>query len=232
MFIKRHRDERGPTDAGWLKSMHSFSFGHYMDPAHMGFGALRVINDDRIIPGAGFGSHPHHNMEIISYVISGALEHQDSMGNGSVIRAGEVQLMSAGRGVVHSEYNHSKETPAHFLQMWVLPNVHDEAPGYQQGAFTSDGDGNRLVLAVSPDGNEGSLSIRQDARVYVGRFSENIGYVFTLDPKRRYWMQMAEGVADVNGNEARAGDGFAITEERQLELHTQTAANIVLFDLP
>lgn len=232
MFTKRFRDERGPTDAGWLKSMHSFSFGHYMDPKQMGFGVLRVINDDRVIPGAGFGSHPHNNMEIISYVLSGALEHKDSMGTGSVIRPGEVQLMSAGNGVVHSEYNHSKEMPVHFLQMWVMPNVRDLKPSYQQGEFTRNGDTNRFVLAVSPTGEEGSLTIRQDAKLYVGRFAAAVEYTFALDPKRRYWLQVAEGIAIVNGDEAREGDGYAIQGEAELRLHAQTEANLVLFDLP
>lgn len=232
MFTKRFRDERGPTDAGWLRSMHSFSFGHYMDPKQMGFGVLRVINDDRVIPGAGFGSHPHNNMEIISYVLSGELEHKDSMGTGSVIRPGEVQLMSAGKGVVHSEYNHSHENPVHFLQMWVMPNVRDQAPNYQQGEFTSRGGTNRFVLAVSPAGEEGSLTIRQDAKLYVGRFAAEVEYSFTLDPKRRYWLQVAEGIATVNGDEAREGDGYAIEGESELRLRTQTEANLVLFDLP
>lgn len=232
MFTKRFRDERGPTDAGWLKSMHSFSFGHYMDPAHMGYGVLRVINDDHVIPGAGFGSHPHHNMEIISYVLSGALEHKDSMGTGSVIRPGEVQLMSAGNGVVHSEYNHSPDEPVHFLQMWVMPNVRNEAPSYQQGAFTQEGDTNRFVLAVSPDGAEGSLTIRQDARLYVGRFAEGAQHIVPLNPKRRYWLQLAEGIARVDGDEARAGDGYAIEGENQFSLEAISAINAVLFDLP
>jgi len=232
MFTKRFRDERGPTDAGWLKSMHSFSFGHYMNPHHMGYGVLRVINDDRVIPGAGFGSHPHNNMEIISYVLSGALEHKDSMGTGSVIRPGEVQIMSAGSGVVHSEYNHSKKESVRFLQMWIMPSVRNEAPRYQQGEFTTHGDTNRFVLAVSPTGEDGSLTIRQDAKLYVGRFAAEVSERVSLNPNRRYWLQVAEGIVTVNDDEAREGDGYAIEGESELRLHTQTSANLVLFDLP
>ena len=233
MLKKRYRDDRGPTDAGWLKSMHSFSFGHYMDPEHMGFGPLRVINEDRVIPGAGFDTHSHNNMEIISYVLKGELAHKDSMGNGSTIKAGDVQLMSAGSGVSHSEFNNSNDNNVHFLQMWVMPNVKNATPSYQQKAFAiADDDMDKLVLAVSPDGKDGSLTIRQDARLYVGRFNEDVVYDFTLNPERRYWLQLAEGIAEINGEHAREGDGFAITGETALKIENTTQTKIVLFDLP
>lgn len=231
MLTKRYRDDRGPTDAGWLKSKHSFSFGHYMDPEHMGFGPLRVINEDRVIPGAGFETHGHNDMEIISYVLDGELAHKDSMGTGSVIKAGDVQLMSAGSGVRHSEFNNSNDNGVHFLQMWVMPNVKDAEPTYQQKAFATDADTNKFVLAISPDGQDGSLTIRQDTRMYVGRFEESASYEFPLDPSRRYWLQLAEGIADINGEEARAGDGFAISEETVLKIQNTTQTKIILFDL-
>ena len=232
MLVKRYRDERGPTDAGWLKSMHSFSFGHYMDPNHMGFGPLRVINEDRVIPGAGFGAHPHNNMEIISYVLSGELAHKDSMGNGSVIKAGDVQLMSAGSGVAHSEFNNSEENGVHFLQMWVMPNAQNTAPGYQQKSFISNDNRNVLVLAISPDGAEGSLQIKQNARMYIGKFDEDRGTTLTTQAGRKYWLQVAQGHMTVNGEIAKAGDGFAIKDEDAIVLKSITEADVVLFDLP
>lgn len=232
MLIKRFRDERGPTDAGWLKSMHSFSFGHYMDPKHMGFGPLRVINEDRVIPGAGFDTHPHSNMEIISYVLEGELAHKDSMGTGSVIKAGDVQLMSAGRGVSHSEFNNSREKGVHFLQMWVMPNAQNTEPGYQQKSFVANHNRNMLVLAISPDGAEGSLKIKQDARMYVGRFDEDYETSLTTEEGRRYWLQVAQGHIIVNDEPAKAGDGFAIKGEDIITLKSVTESEVVLFDLP
>lgn len=232
MLTKRYRDERGPTDAGWLKSMHSFSFGHYMDPHHMGFGPLRVINEDRVIPGAGFDTHPHSNMEIISYVLEGELAHKDSMGTGSVIKAGDVQLMSAGRGVTHSEFNNSRENGVHFLQMWVMPNAQNTEPRYQQKSFISNDNRNMLVLAVSPDGAEGSLQIKQDARMYVGQFDADEETALATEADRRYWLQVAQGHITVNGEIAKAGDGFAIKDETRIAIKSITDAEVVLFDLP
>lgn len=232
MLTKRHRDERGPTNTDWLQSMHSFSFGHYMDPRHMGFGPLRVINEDHIAPGTGFSTHPHNNMEIITYVLSGELAHKDSMGNGSVIRAGDVQLMSAGSGVTHSEFNNSDETSVHLLQIWITPHTRNTEPGYQQKSFTTHGDATGFVLAVSPGGDAGSLTIRQDARVFIGTFEEGATHTQALDPKRRYWLQLAEGAALINGEEGRAGDGYAITGEDSLRLENTTATRLILFDLP
>jgi len=231
MQVKRHRDDRGPTDAGWLKSMHSFSFGHYHDPAHMGFGSLRVINDDRVIPGAGFGTHAHNNMEIISYVLSGELAHKDSMDNGSVIKPGDVQLMSAGTGVTHSEYNGSDTEQVHFLQIWIMPDVENTKPGYQQKTFNPDEMHNRFRVIVSADGADGSLVIKQDVRLFVGTFDEDTQSEFTTVKNRKYWLQVAKGRATVNDEDAAAGDGFAIQGEDKIIIKTKTASEILLFDL-
>lgn len=231
MLTKRYRDERGPTDAGWLKSMHSFSFGHYHDPLHMGFGPLRVINEDRVIPGAGFGTHPHANMEIISYVLSGELAHKDSMGNGSVIKPGDIQIMSAGSGVSHSEFNNSSDNGVHFLQIWIMPGVQNAQPSYQQKSF-ADQERNRFHTVISPDGAEGTLSIRQDARMLAGKFDEDAEAQLPLEPGRKYWLQVAQGIAEINGEKASAGDGFAIQKEDLLTVKAVTEAEILVFDLP
>ena len=232
MLKKRYRDERGPTDAGWLKSMHSFSFGHYQDPTQMGFGPLRVINEDRVIPGAGFGAHPHANMEIISYVLSGELAHKDSMGNGSVIKPGDVQIMSAGSGITHSEFNNSDDNEVHFLQIWIMPDVQNETPDYQQKNFADQEMANQFRVVVSPNGENGSLHIKQDARLLVGKFDEGITSVFKTQSGRRYWVQIAKGLADVNGEKGSNGDGFAITAEQEIIIDAKTDAEILLFDLP
>jgi len=232
MIVKRHRNDRGPTDAGWLKSMHSFSFGHYHDPEHMGFGPLRVINDDHVIPGAGFGTHPHSNMEIISYVLDGELAHKDSMGNGSSIKAGDIQLMSAGTGVTHSEFNGSRKNGLHFLQIWIMPDVENTEPGYQQKAFEPSEMQNKFRVVVSPDGENGSLQIKQDARLLTGKFDQNAEAVFEAHPDRKYWVQIVRGIARINTHEARAGDGFAISGEDTISVTSTTDAEILLFDLP
>jgi redox-sensitive bicupin YhaK (pirin superfamily) len=232
MITKRHRDERGPTDAGWLKSMHSFSFGHYQDPVHMGFGPLRVINEDRVIPGAGFSTHSHSNMEIISYVLKGALAHKDSMGNGAAIRPGDIQLMSAGSGVTHSEYNGSETDEVHFLQIWIMPNVQNEAPGYQQKHFDDDALKGGFRAVISPDGKDGALIIKQDARMLAGKFSEGEISEFHADKNRKYWLQIAQGIAEVNSEKAMAGDGFAIEGEEVISVTSVTDTEILLFDLP
>lgn len=231
MLIKRDRDERGPTDAGWLKSFHSFSFGHYMDPQYMGFGPLRVINEDRVIPGAGFSTHAHHNMEIISYVLDGELAHKDSMGNGSVIRPGDVQLMSAGSGVTHSEFNHSQENKVHFLQIWIIPNVQDNEPGYQQKSFDLEGHRNQLNLIISEDGAGASLVIKQNAKVYAGRFDEGAQITHACVSKRGYWVQIARGMMEVNGQAAHEGDGFAVTHEDSITLKALTDSEALVFEL-
>lgn len=232
MMIKRYRDDRGPTDAGWLKSMHSFSFGQYHDPDHMGFGPLRVINDDRVIPGAGFGTHSHANMEIISYVLRGELAHKDSMGNGSSIKPGDIQLMSAGSGVSHSEFNGSDSEDVHFLQIWIMPDQENTKPNYQEKSFDDDEVKNTFRVVVSPDGENGSLVIKQDARMLVGKLDEDANIVFDGKPERKYWLQMAQGIAEVNGEEARAGDGFSFSGEDQITVKSHTHSEILLFDLP
>lgn len=232
MITKRYRDERGPTDAGWLKSMHTFSFGHYQDPEHMGFGPLRVINEDRVIPGAGFGEHGHSNMEIISYVLDGELAHKDSMGNGSSIKPGDVQIMSAGSGVRHSEFNGSNSDAVHFLQIWIMPNVENEAPDYQEKSFDDAELNNDFRVVVSPDGENGSLRIKQDARMLAGKFTEGETGEFQTVPGRKYWLQIARGIAQVNGDKAAAGDGFAIQNEDIIAVTATTDTEVLLFDLP
>jgi redox-sensitive bicupin YhaK (pirin superfamily) len=232
MMAKRYRDERGHADAGWLKSMHSFSFGHYQDPDHMGFGPLRVINEDRVIPGAGFAEHGHRNMEIISYVLKGKLAHKDSMGNGSKIVPGDVQLMSAGSGIRHSEFNGSEEEEVHFLQIWIEPNVKDEAPDYQEKSFEEKEMQNKFRVLVSSDGQDGSLKIKQDARMFAGKFDENYCADFQTENGRKYWLQMAQGIAEVNGEKASAGDGFAIEGAENISVKTITESEILIFDLP
>lgn len=223
---------RGPTEAGWLKSMHTFSFGHYQDPDQMGFGPLRVINEDRVIPGAGFSTHPHSNMEIISYVLKGELAHKDSMGNGSTITPGDIQLMSAGTGVTHSEFNGSKDAEVHFLQIWIMPDTENTEPGYQQKTFDIQDESNAFRTVISPDGESDSLKIRQDARMLVGKFSESSSTVFEADPTRKYWVQIVQGIAEVGDEKAKAGDGFAIEGEASIAIKSQTTSEILLFDLP
>lgn len=232
MLTKRPREERGPTDAGWLKSLHTFSFAGYQDPRHMGFGPLRVINEDRVAPGAGFGTHPHNNMEIVSYVLSGELAHKDSMGNGSTIRPGEVQVMSAGTGVTHSEFNQLKDREVHFLQVWIIPRERDTPPGYQQRRFEDEELANRLRLLVSSDGAEDSLVIRQDARMLAGRFEAGRDESYALLPARRYWLQVARGGGRLSGEAMAAGDGFALQGEHVLRLEFEEQSEILLFDLP
>jgi len=231
MQIKRDRNDRGPTDAGWLKSMHTFSFGQYHDPNHMGFGPLRVINDDRVIPGAGFSTHPHSNMEIVSYVLSGELAHKDSMGNGSSIKPGEVQLMSAGSGVTHSEFNASSTDNVHFLQIWIMPNVENTKPGYQQKAFDAEEMQGKFRTVVSKDGEDGSLVAKQDARLLIGRFDADDSTNFETRTGRKYWLHVAKGKASVNGEKAAEGDGFAITNEAQIAIASETDSEVLLFEL-
>jgi quercetin 2,3-dioxygenase len=231
MITKRNADERGPTNIGWLNSKHTFSFGGYHDPAHMGFSSLRVINDDRVAPGAGFNTHSHNNMEIISYVLEGELAHRDSMGTGSVIRPGDVQLMSAGTGVSHSEFNNSDKQEVHFLQIWIIPNQRNPAPRYEQKTFDDQDLRNRFRVVVSPDGENGSLHIRQDARLLAGRFDEGAETTLPLKRGRKYWVQVAAGGAVINGEGAGAGDGLAIEDESELHLKAVTGAEVLLFEL-
>lgn len=218
MITIRNRDERGAVNMGWLNSKHSFSFGHYYDPAHMGFRALRVINDDRVIPGAGFPTHGHADMEIVSYVLDGALEHKDTLGTSSVIRPGDVQRMSAGSGIRHSEYNASKKDPVHFLQIWILPNEEGMVPGYEQKAFEREEKQGRLRLVGSQDGRDGSVVIHQDVDLYATLLDEGDSVTHELRPGRHAWVQVARGQVRLNGEVLKEGDGAAISKEESLTL--------------
>lgn len=231
MLTIRRSNERGHADHGWLKSMHTFSFANYYDPAHMGFRDLRVINEDRIEGGTGFGTHGHADMEIISYVLDGALEHQDSMGNKTTIRPGEVQRMSAGTGVRHSEYNAIKDRVSHFFQIWILPNRRGLNPGYGQKSFESELQSGRLVLVVSQDGRDGSIPIAQDADLYIARPKKGASLDFKLRGDRYVWIQVVKGDLKVNEAELSTGDAVAISQEKALEILAKTDAEFLLFDL-
>jgi redox-sensitive bicupin YhaK (pirin superfamily) len=228
----RRSEDRGRADHGWLKSFHSFSFADYHDPDHMGFGALRVINEDRVQPGMGFGTHGHRDMEIISYVLEGALEHKDSMGNGSVIRPGAVQRMSAGTGVLHSEYNPSPEELVHFLQIWIEPGVRGIRPGYEERQFDAAARRGRLRLIASPDGREESVTIHQDAMLFAGLFDGDESAVHALAPGRRAYVHLARGEARVNGRQLGAGDALKVSAEREIRIESGAGAEVLLFDLP
>ncbi len=231
--IPRPALSRGHADHGWLNSFHSFSFAGYHDPAHMGFGPLRVINEDRVQPGAGFGEHGHRDMEILSYVIEGALEHKDSIGTGSVIRPGDVQIMSAGTGIRHSEFNHSKVDPVHFLQIWIIPDRPNILPRYDQQTFVEAEKLGRLRLIASKTGRDGSVLLHQDADIFAALLNSGDGVEHRLNPGRKAWVQLVRGGAAINGFAGEAGDGFAIETEAVVSI-TATEANteILLFDLP
>ena len=232
MLSLRRGDERGYADHGWLKSFHSFSFADYYDPRHMGFGPLRVINEDRVAPGMGFGTHGHRDMEIISYVLDGELAHKDSLGNGSVIRPGDVQRMSAGTGVRHSEFNHSATQVTHFLQIWIEPGVQGIAPSYEEKRFEAADKRGRLRLVASPDGAEGSVTIHQDARVYAGLFDGAERATLAIAPGRRAYVHVARGEIDVDGLRLFAGDAARVTDAGLVELAGGTNAEVLAFDLP
>ena len=231
MITLRKSAERGYADHGWLKSFHSFSFADYYDPAHMGVGNLRVINEDRIAPGTGFGTHGHRDMEIVSYVLDGALAHKDSMGNDGVIRPGDVQRMSAGTGVRHSEFNHAADAPTHFLQIWVLPAQSGIAPGYEQKHFDAAAKRGRLALVASPDGAEGSVTIHADARLRAGLFDGDERAELVLDPGRIAYVHVARGSLRVNDRTLAAGDAARIEQEDRLVLDGGQAAEVLVFDL-
>ena len=231
MITVRHRDERGAVNMGWLNSKHSFSFGHYYDPAHMGFRALRVINEDRVIPGAGFPTHGHADMEIISYVLDGALEHKDTLGTSSVIKPGEVQRMSAGSGIRHSEYNASKKDPVHFLQIWIIPDEEGMVPGYEQKSFPTEEKQGRLRLVGSKDGRDGSVTIHQDVDLYATLLRHGDEVTHDLRPGRHAWVQVARGQARVDGVRLKEGDGAAVRDETALTLDSETGAEVLVFDL-
>jgi len=227
MIKPRRSNERGHFDHGWLDTYHTFSFADYHDPAHMGFRSLRVINDDRVQPGEGFGMHPHRDMEIITYVLSGALAHKDSAGGEGVLRPGEVQHMTAGSGIRHSEFNASQTEPVHLLQIWILPEKHGLRPGYEQRRFDIDG----LRLVASHDGRNGSLRVHQDVDLYAGRPNTGQTVTHTLAPNRHAWLQVARGAVTLNGTELHAGDGAAISNEKHMEIRTAEPAELLLFDL-
>ena len=228
----RRSNERGYADHGWLKSFHSFSFADYFDPEHVEFGPLRVINEDRVAPGEGFGTHGHRDMEIISYVLSGALAHKDSMGNGSTIRPGDVQRMSAGRGVLHSEFNPSGSSPVHFLQIWIQPSQQRIDPSYEEKRFSSEEKRGRLRLIASPDRADGSVLIHQDARVYAGLFDGTEQAVLEVKPGRRLYVHMARGSATANDTKLTAGDALKLTDSTTLTLKDGQEAEVIVFDLP
>ena len=231
MIEIRKGEDRGYADHGWLRSYHSFSFADYRDPAHMGFGHLRVINEDRIQPGTGFGTHGHRDMEIISYVLEGALAHQDSMGNGSAIVPGDVQRMSAGKGVMHSEFNHAQDGVTHFLQIWIEPNVMGIPPSYEQKHFDAAAKKGRLRLVASPDGREGSVTIHQDAHVYAALLDGADRATHKLQPGRRAYLHVARGRLTANGQPLEAGDALKATNTSEIALEKGEEAEVLLFDL-
>jgi redox-sensitive bicupin YhaK (pirin superfamily) len=231
MMTIRHAEERGRAEHGWLHSRHTFSFADYYDPAHMGFRALRVINEDRVEPGRGFGAHGHRDMEIISYVVDGALEHRDSMGTGSVIRPDDVQRMSAGTGVRHSEYNASATEPVHFLQIWIVPNRKGMAPSYEQKRFPGTEKQGRLRVVASPDGRDESIRIYADATLRAGIFAEGEHSELAMAPGRHAWVQVVRGKVRVNGQALDAGDGASLSNEAMLRIDGIEDGEVLVFDL-
>jgi hypothetical protein len=231
MLQVRRSDERGHAEHGWLHSRHTFSFADYHDPRFMGFRTLRVINEDAVEPGRGFGTHPHRDMEIVSYVIDGALEHKDSMGNGSIIRPGDVQRMSAGTGVTHSEFNPSPAERVHFLQIWLLPERPGLAPSYEQRTFPEAQRRNTLKLVASNDGRDGSVTVHQDVALYATVLSPGASAELPLRPGRHAWVQVVRGRVDVNGTALAAGDGAALTDEPTVRLAASHETELLLFDL-
>jgi redox-sensitive bicupin YhaK (pirin superfamily) len=227
----RRANERGHADHGWLNSYHSFSFADYFDPEHVEFGALRVINEDRVVPGAGFGTHGHRDMEIISYVLDGELAHKDSTGTSSVIRPGDVQRMSAGSGVMHSEFNGSHDKPVHFLQIWIQPNVRGIAPEYEEKRFEPEQKRGRLRLIASPQGDDGSVRIHQDARVYAGLFDGQEQATLNVGNGRRVYVHVARGQVQANGVTLDAGDALMLTDTTSLALSSGANAEVIVFDL-
>jgi redox-sensitive bicupin YhaK (pirin superfamily) len=230
MLTIRRANDRGHADHGWLDSHHTFSFANYYDPQHMGFRKLRVINEDRVAPHTGFGAHPHRDMEIVTYVLSGAIEHRDSMGTVGTLRAGEMQRMTAGTGVVHSEMNRTDEQ-LHFLQIWILPERQGLEPSYEQKRFGEEERKGRFRLVVSPGGEDGALRVHQDMRLYATLLDPGQSASYDLAPGRHAWLQLARGAAKLNGEELRAGDGVAVSNEGRLELSATEPVEALLFDL-
>jgi quercetin 2,3-dioxygenase len=231
MITLRKANERGHADLGWLNTYHTFSFSSYRDPAHVHFRALRVMNEDFVAPGQGFGTHPHEDMEIVTYVLEGALEHRDSMGNGEVLRPGEFQRMSAGTGITHSEFNPSPTEPVHLYQIWLFPERKGIEPSYEQKRFAEDERHNQLRLVASPDAAQGSLLIHQDARVFLSSLDEGKQVTHQLAAGRHAWLQVLRGRATLNGQQLDSSDGAAVSEESALTVRANNAAEIMLFDL-
>ena len=231
MLFTRKSQDRGYADHGWLKSFHSFSFAGYHNPRFMGWGNLRVINEDRVAPGMGFGKHGHRNMEIISYVLSGELAHEDSMGNIKGIPPGDVQRMSAGTGVMHSEFNHAKDQTTHFLQIWIEPNQLEIAPSYEQKTIPAINKDGKLCLVASPTGEAGSVSISADAKMYAGLFDGTQSANLNLDPRRKAYVHLIRGLLQVNGQQLNEGDALLIQEESQLSFSDGKSAEVLVFDL-
>jgi quercetin 2,3-dioxygenase len=230
-MVIRRSNERGHARHGWLDSFHTFSFADYHDPAHMGFRMLRVINEDRVSPGEGFPTHAHRDMEIISYVLDGQLEHKDSLGTGAIVRPGEVQRMSAGTGVRHSEFNPSPTEPLHFLQIWIVPATRGGAPSYEQKAFAESERRGQLRLVASRDGQQGSVTVNQDVRLLAGLFGAGEGARYELAPGRHAWAHVARGSLEINGTPLQAGDAVAVTSAGPLEIKGRESAELLLFDL-
>ena len=231
MLLLRKSQDRGYADHGWLKSFHSFSFAGYHDPEFMGWGNLRVINEDRVAPGMGFGKHSHRNMEIISYVVAGELAHEDSMGNIKGIPPGDIQRMSAGSGVTHSEFNYSKDQSTHFLQIWIEPSALEIAPSYEQKTIPEVNKQGKLCLVASPHGQDGSISISADAKVYVGLFDGDQAAKLVLDPRRKAYVHLIQGSLDINGQNLSSGDALLIQDENYLDLTNGKSAEVLVFDL-
>lgn len=232
MIQFRDRGARGRHQGGQIDAHHSFSFADYNDPRHMGFRALRVLNEDRVVPGAGLPEHGHQDMEIVTIVLKGAVEHRDNLGNNAIIRAGEVQRMSAGTGIRHSERNPSTDEPTHLLQIWIIPAEAGGAPSYEQRSFADDGARNRWVTIASGDARDESLTLRQDAVMDVARLDDRHILMRSLDPTRGYWVQVVAGIVSLNGTEMREGDGAAVTSEDRLAIEAETDAEVLLIDLP
>jgi redox-sensitive bicupin YhaK (pirin superfamily) len=231
MIRSRKSDERGHFDHGWLQTYHTFSFSRYYDPRHVSFRSLRVMNEDWIAPGKGFGTHGHEDMEIVTYVLEGALAHRDSLGSGDVLRPGELQRMTAGTGISHSEFNASQTDPVHLYQIWLLPEREGLEPSYEQKAFSPDERHDRLRLVASPDGRDGSLTIRQDARLFLGSLDQDRKLLYTLPADRHAWLQVLRGSVELNGFALSAGDGAAVSEETALSIRAQSPSEVLLFDL-
>ncbi|XZE51462.1 pirin family protein [Planctomycetaceae bacterium SH139] len=231
MFTIRRSEERGHADHGWLNSYHTFSFAGYRDPNHMGFRSLRVMNEDRVAAGQGFGTHAHNDMEIVSYVLDGELEHKDSMGNGEVLRPGEFQRITAGTGITHSEFNPSADTPTHFYQIWLLPERKGIEPGYEQKTFDPPGRNNQWQLVASPDAKEGSLLIHQDVNIYLADLELGKELTFEMPSDRHLWLQVLRGAVEVGGHDLQTSDAIAVSDEATISIKASSDAELMLFDL-